>query len=177
MIHPSRDIVISSLFFFFFFYISMWLPLILIPWCVTMVKSTPGNRWISHLSFHNVSNPFPYSLLCGFFHGLYPQWDKLFLFCRDPFAAQRQQMRSLFGSFGYEPFPLSPQIQPPRAPHLQVCVCVRMRERVSLLWVSLVSVCDVGFNSISNLGSTLQFKFSSMSKHWNLNWITFELTN
>lgn len=122
MIHPSRDIVISSLFFFFFFYISMWLPLILIPWCVTMVKSTPGNRWISHLSFHHdISNSFPYSLLFFFFM-ICTLSEKLFLFCRDPFAAHRQQMRSLFGSFGYEPFPLSPQIQPPRAPHLQVCV-------------------------------------------------------
>ncbi|XP_064166771.1 myeloid leukemia factor 2 isoform X1 [Anguilla rostrata] len=37
----------------------------------------------------------------------------------DPFAAHRQQMRSLFGSFGYEPFPLTPQIQAPRSPHLQ----------------------------------------------------------
>ncbi|KAM6967791.1 myeloid leukemia factor 2 isoform 1-T1 [Aplochiton taeniatus] len=37
----------------------------------------------------------------------------------DPFAAHRQQMRSLFGSFGFEPFPLTPQIQPPRAPHIQ----------------------------------------------------------
>ncbi|KAJ8354950.1 hypothetical protein SKAU_G00225170 [Synaphobranchus kaupii] len=37
----------------------------------------------------------------------------------DPFAAHRQQMRSLFGSFGFEPFPLTPQIQAPRSPHLQ----------------------------------------------------------
>ncbi|XP_030639978.1 myeloid leukemia factor 2 isoform X2 [Chanos chanos] len=36
----------------------------------------------------------------------------------DPFAAHRQQMRSLFGPFGFEPFPLSPQIQHPRT-HLQ----------------------------------------------------------
>ncbi|XP_028837614.1 myeloid leukemia factor 2 [Denticeps clupeoides] len=36
----------------------------------------------------------------------------------DPFTAHRQQMRSLFGSFGIDPFPLSPQIQPPRT-HLQ----------------------------------------------------------
>lgn len=157
MIHPSRDIVISSLFFFFFFYISMWLPLILIPWCVTMVKSTPGNRWISHLSFHNVSNPFPYSLLCGFFHGLYPQWDKLFLFCRDPFAAQRQQMRSLFGSFGYEPFPLSPQIQPPRAPHLQVCVS----ESVTTLSISSKCVwCWVQFHFKFRKYTTIQIIFN-----------------
>ncbi|XP_023651380.1 myeloid leukemia factor 2 [Paramormyrops kingsleyae] len=40
-------------------------------------------------------------------------------FMMDPFAAHRRQMRSLFGSFGFEPFPLGPQIQPPRAPHLQ----------------------------------------------------------
>uniref|UniRef100_A0A8C5CGS3 Myeloid leukemia factor 2 n=1 Tax=Gadus morhua TaxID=8049 RepID=A0A8C5CGS3_GADMO len=40
-------------------------------------------------------------------------------FMMDPFAAHRQQMGGLFGSFGFEPFPLAPQIQPPRAPHLQ----------------------------------------------------------
>ncbi|KAJ8392909.1 hypothetical protein AAFF_G00071130 [Aldrovandia affinis] len=40
-------------------------------------------------------------------------------FVMDPFAAHRQQMRSLFGSFGFEPFPLTPQIQAPRTPHLQ----------------------------------------------------------
>lgn len=33
---------------------------------------------------------------------------------RDPFAAHRHQMRSLFGSFGMDPFPLTPQIQHPR---------------------------------------------------------------
>ncbi|XP_073703121.1 myeloid leukemia factor 2 [Garra rufa] len=32
----------------------------------------------------------------------------------DPFAAHRHQMRSLFGSFGMDPFPLTPQIQHPR---------------------------------------------------------------
>ncbi|KAL4616773.1 myeloid leukemia factor 2 [Arapaima gigas] len=37
----------------------------------------------------------------------------------DPFAAHRRQMRSLFGPFGLEPFALSPQMQPPRAPHIQ----------------------------------------------------------
>uniref|UniRef100_W5KTF7 Myeloid leukemia factor 2 n=1 Tax=Astyanax mexicanus TaxID=7994 RepID=W5KTF7_ASTMX len=37
----------------------------------------------------------------------------------DPFAAHRHQMRSLFGPFGFEPFPLTPQIQSPRT-HLQV---------------------------------------------------------
>ncbi|XP_056141993.1 myeloid leukemia factor 2 isoform X1 [Lampris incognitus] len=40
-------------------------------------------------------------------------------FMMDPFATHRQQMRSLFGSFGFEPFPLAPHIQPHRAPHLQ----------------------------------------------------------
>uniref|UniRef100_A0A9J7ZBG5 Myeloid leukemia factor 2 n=2 Tax=Cyprinus carpio TaxID=7962 RepID=A0A9J7ZBG5_CYPCA len=39
----------------------------------------------------------------------------------DPFAAHRQQMRSLFGSFGMDPFPLVPQIQHPRT-RLQVCI-------------------------------------------------------
>ncbi|KAI5105724.1 myeloid leukemia factor 2 [Silurus meridionalis] len=34
----------------------------------------------------------------------------------DPFAAHRRQMRSVFGSFGFDPFPLSPQIQSARAP-------------------------------------------------------------
>ncbi|KAK2855405.1 hypothetical protein Q7C36_007274 [Tachysurus vachellii] len=34
----------------------------------------------------------------------------------DPFAAHRRQMRSMFGSLGYDPFPLTPQIQPARAP-------------------------------------------------------------
>ncbi|KTF74757.1 hypothetical protein cypCar_00044627, partial [Cyprinus carpio] len=33
----------------------------------------------------------------------------------DPFAAHRHQMRSLFGSFGMDPFPFTPQIQHPRA--------------------------------------------------------------
>ncbi|XP_047454637.1 myeloid leukemia factor 2 isoform X2 [Mugil cephalus] len=37
----------------------------------------------------------------------------------DPFAAHRQQMRSLFGPFGMEPFPLAPQMQPHRAPRRQ----------------------------------------------------------
>uniref|UniRef100_A0A672JST9 Myeloid leukemia factor 2 n=1 Tax=Sinocyclocheilus grahami TaxID=75366 RepID=A0A672JST9_SINGR len=32
----------------------------------------------------------------------------------DPFAAQRHQMRGLFGSFGMDPFPFTPQIQHPR---------------------------------------------------------------
>ncbi|KAM9806270.1 myeloid leukemia factor 2 isoform X2 [Syngnathus typhle] len=32
----------------------------------------------------------------------------------DPFAAHRQQMRSMFGPFGMDPFALVPQIQPPR---------------------------------------------------------------
>ncbi|XP_066539683.1 myeloid leukemia factor 2 isoform X2 [Hoplias malabaricus] len=36
----------------------------------------------------------------------------------DPFAAHRHQMRSLFGPFGFEPFPMNPQIQSPRT-HLQ----------------------------------------------------------
>ncbi|XP_036371524.1 myeloid leukemia factor 2-like [Megalops cyprinoides] len=40
-------------------------------------------------------------------------------FMMDPFSAHRQQMRSLFGSFGFEPFPFAPQLQPPRNPHLQ----------------------------------------------------------
>lgn len=39
---------------------------------------------------------------------------------RDPFAAHRQQMRSLFGPFGMEPFPLAPQMQPHRASRRQV---------------------------------------------------------
>ncbi|XP_060777081.1 myeloid leukemia factor 2 isoform X3 [Neoarius graeffei] len=34
----------------------------------------------------------------------------------DPFAAHRRQMRSMFGSFGFDPFPLSPQIQSARTP-------------------------------------------------------------
>ncbi|XP_065154365.1 myeloid leukemia factor 2 isoform X1 [Paramisgurnus dabryanus] len=33
----------------------------------------------------------------------------------DPFAAHRHQMSSMFGPFGMEPFPLTPQIQHPRA--------------------------------------------------------------
>ncbi|XP_061631788.1 myeloid leukemia factor 2 [Phyllopteryx taeniolatus] len=37
----------------------------------------------------------------------------------DPFAAHRQQMRSMFGPFGMDPFALAPQIQPPRAPRRQ----------------------------------------------------------
>ncbi|KAJ8334428.1 hypothetical protein SKAU_G00400670 [Synaphobranchus kaupii] len=37
----------------------------------------------------------------------------------DPFSAHRQQMRSIFGSYGFEPFPFAPQIQPPRNPHIQ----------------------------------------------------------
>lgn len=37
----------------------------------------------------------------------------------DPFAAHRQQMRSLFGPFGMDPFPLAPQMQPHRAPRRQ----------------------------------------------------------
>lgn len=37
-------------------------------------------------------------------------------FLRDPFAAHRRQMRSVFGSFGFDPFPLNPQIQTARAP-------------------------------------------------------------
>uniref|UniRef100_A0AAX7TXR5 Myeloid leukemia factor 2 n=1 Tax=Astatotilapia calliptera TaxID=8154 RepID=A0AAX7TXR5_ASTCA len=37
----------------------------------------------------------------------------------DPFAAHRQQMRSLFGPFGMEPFPLAPQMQPHRASRRQ----------------------------------------------------------
>ncbi|XP_051577230.1 myeloid leukemia factor 2-like isoform X1 [Myxocyprinus asiaticus] len=32
----------------------------------------------------------------------------------DPFTAHRHQMRSLFGSFGMDPYPLTPQIQHPR---------------------------------------------------------------
>ncbi|XP_035386692.1 myeloid leukemia factor 2 isoform X2 [Electrophorus electricus] len=36
----------------------------------------------------------------------------------DPFAAHRRQMRTLFGPFGFEPFLLNPQMQPPRT-HLQ----------------------------------------------------------
>uniref|UniRef100_A0A3P8S7H8 Myeloid leukemia factor 2 n=1 Tax=Amphiprion percula TaxID=161767 RepID=A0A3P8S7H8_AMPPE len=40
-------------------------------------------------------------------------------FMMDPFAAHRQQMRSLFGPFGMDPFPLAPQIQPHRAPRRQ----------------------------------------------------------
>ncbi|XP_066568403.1 myeloid leukemia factor 2 [Amia ocellicauda] len=40
-------------------------------------------------------------------------------FIMDPFAAHRQQMRSLFGSFGFEPFPLTPQIAPARSPQIQ----------------------------------------------------------
>ncbi|XP_041843742.1 myeloid leukemia factor 2 isoform X3 [Melanotaenia boesemani] len=34
----------------------------------------------------------------------------------DPFAAHRQQMRSMFGPFGMDPFSLAPQMQPHRAP-------------------------------------------------------------
>ncbi|XP_068615921.1 myeloid leukemia factor 2 isoform X1 [Brachionichthys hirsutus] len=37
----------------------------------------------------------------------------------DPFAAHRQQMRALFGPFPMDPFALTPQIQPHRAPHRQ----------------------------------------------------------
>ncbi|TSL82549.1 Myeloid leukemia factor 2 [Bagarius yarrelli] len=37
----------------------------------------------------------------------------------DPFAAHRRQMRSVFGTFGFDPFPLTPQIQSARSP-LQV---------------------------------------------------------
>uniref|UniRef100_A0A3B4ZUN3 Myeloid leukemia factor 2 n=1 Tax=Stegastes partitus TaxID=144197 RepID=A0A3B4ZUN3_9TELE len=40
-------------------------------------------------------------------------------FMMDPFAAHRQQMRSLFGPFGMDPFPLAPQMQPHRAPRRQ----------------------------------------------------------
>jgi len=39
-------------------------------------------------------------------------------FMMDPFVNHRQQMRSLFGSFGFDPYGLAPQIQPPR-PQLQ----------------------------------------------------------
>lgn len=39
---------------------------------------------------------------------------------RDPFAAHRQQMRSMFGPFSMDPFALAPQIQAPRAPRRQV---------------------------------------------------------
>ncbi|XP_017321242.1 myeloid leukemia factor 2 [Ictalurus punctatus] len=38
----------------------------------------------------------------------------------DPFAAHRRQMRSVFGSFGFDPFPLTPQIQSARTPTMQV---------------------------------------------------------
>ncbi|KAJ8268358.1 hypothetical protein COCON_G00135300 [Conger conger] len=37
----------------------------------------------------------------------------------DPFSAHRQQMRSMFGSYGFEPFSFTPQIQPPRNPPIQ----------------------------------------------------------
>ncbi|XP_061804065.1 myeloid leukemia factor 2 [Nerophis lumbriciformis] len=40
-------------------------------------------------------------------------------FMMDPFAAQRQQMRSMFGPFAMDPFALAPQIQPHRAPRRQ----------------------------------------------------------
>ncbi|KAM8825853.1 myeloid leukemia factor 2 isoform 2-T2 [Synchiropus picturatus] len=37
----------------------------------------------------------------------------------DPFAAHRQQMRSMFGPFAMDPFALTPQIQAPRPPRRQ----------------------------------------------------------
>ncbi|XP_028280300.1 myeloid leukemia factor 2 [Parambassis ranga] len=37
----------------------------------------------------------------------------------DPFAAHRQQMRSMFGTFGMDPFALAPQMQPHRPPRRQ----------------------------------------------------------
>nr|XP_046255231.1 myeloid leukemia factor 2 [Scatophagus argus] len=40
-------------------------------------------------------------------------------FLMDPFAAHRQQMRAMFGSFGMDPFALTPQMQPHRAPRRQ----------------------------------------------------------
>uniref|UniRef100_A0A8C6K6E7 Myeloid leukemia factor 2 n=1 Tax=Nothobranchius furzeri TaxID=105023 RepID=A0A8C6K6E7_NOTFU len=39
----------------------------------------------------------------------------VFFFFRDPFAAHRHQMRSMFGPFAMDPFALAPQIQPHRA--------------------------------------------------------------
>ncbi|XP_061573082.1 myeloid leukemia factor 2 isoform X2 [Cololabis saira] len=38
------------------------------------------------------------------------------LFMMDPFAAHRQQMRSMMGPFGMDPFALAPQMHPHRAP-------------------------------------------------------------
>ncbi|KAI7806774.1 myeloid leukemia factor 2 [Triplophysa rosa] len=40
--------------------------------------------------------------------------DESRILYEDPFAAHRHQMRSLFGSFGMDPFPMTPQIQHPR---------------------------------------------------------------
>lgn len=49
-------------------------------------------------------------------------------FLRDPFAAHRRQMRSVFGTFGFDPFPLNPQIQSARAP-----MQVQVRAHVSII--------------------------------------------
>lgn len=60
---------------------------------------------------------------------------------RDPFAAHRHQMRSLFGSFGMDPFPMTPQIQHPRT---RIQVLIRT-------FTAIESAIDMSFHSILHL--------------------------
>lgn len=47
-------------------------------------------------------------------------FDVRLLFCRDPFAAHRQQMRSMMTPFAIDPFALAPQMHPHRVARRQV---------------------------------------------------------
>lgn len=89
---------------------------------------------------------------------------------RDPFAAHRHQMRSLFGSFGMDPFPLTPQIQHPRT-RIQVPVratktgpglnILSENDHVNMLTISLMLIWHLWrqFVSIVLLGVMGDFRF------------------
>ncbi|KAG9355770.1 hypothetical protein JZ751_000611 [Albula glossodonta] len=88
----------------------------------------------------------------------------------DPFSAHRQQMRSLFGSFGFEPFPFGPQIQPPRNP-------LQGGALAPFGMMGMLSVCASAgeYNSILSLCRRSKAGLNGTSVHsrqwrdWNLN--------
>lgn len=86
---------------------------------------------------------------------------------RDPFAAHRQQMRSLFGSFGMDPFPLVPQIQHPRT-RLQVCIRAVERAWFAVCLFFPLVLCKNPLANLVFMVNDLPFKTAckSLIKSW-----------
>lgn len=121
------------------------------------VDDNPYMMWVLVLLKLQIFEDYKINNLCFQKHFMTIN-DMHYVHHRDPFAAHRHQMRSLFGSFGMDPFPLTPQIQHPRT-RIQVPIratktgpglnILSKNDHVNTLTISWMLICHLWWQFVS----------------------------